>query len=139
MIYCPQGVIFRPDFCSQNLEQVFFILQMMKRLDIFDAPGESNLGDYTHKNQNNICICLYTSHNYRPQTKFAKVMFSQASVILSMGVGGGGSAASGGLVCPPGGWGLGKPPPIWILRNTVNERAVRIVLECILVLCKFLL
>ena len=108
MIYCPQGVIFRPDFCSQNLEQVFFILQMMKRLDIFDAPGESNLGDYTHKNQNNICICLYTSHNYRPQMKLAKVMFSQASVILSTGVGG--SAALGRLVCPRGVGGWANPP-----------------------------
>ena len=137
MIYCPQGVIFRPDFCSQNLEQVFFILQMMKRLDIFDAPGESNLGDYTHKNQNNICTCLYTSHNYRPQTKFAKVMFSQASVILSTGVGG--LLHREGWCAPPRGVGGWADPPIWILRDTVNERAVRIVLECILVLCKFLL
>ena len=30
--------------------------------------------------------------------------------------------------------GVGKPPPPhWILRDTVNERAVRILLECILV------
>ena len=86
----------------------FFILQMMKRLDIFDAPGESNLGDYTHKNQNNICICLYTSHNYRPQTKFAKVMFSQASFCPR---GWGGLLHREGWCAPPGGWGLGRPPP----------------------------
>ena len=45
---------------------------------------------------------------YCPQTKFAKVMFSQVSV------------------CPP-------PPHGQILRDTVNKRAVRLPLECILV------
>ena len=73
---------------------------------------------------------------YRPQTKFAKVMFLHLSVILFTGggtfpghmTGGvhpGGSASGGGGRCwadPPG-----------ILRDTGNERPVRILLECILV------
>ena len=55
---------------------------------------------------------------YRPQTKFAKVMFLQV------------------CVCPRRGEGWSA----WqILRDTVNERAVRILLECILVLQKTLL
>ena len=54
--------------------------------------------------------------------------------------GGGESACTGSLYpgkSAPGRGGLhpgvGKPPPHWILRDTVNERAVRILLECILV------
>ena len=46
---------------------------------------------------------------------WSKVMFSQASVVLS-----GGESVSGGL---------GRPP-----RDTTNDWAVRILLECILVL-----
>ena len=52
----------------------------------------------------------------------AKVMFLQASVILSTGGGGGVSAP-----------GSRHPPPRSKLRHTVNERPVRILLECILV------
>ena len=37
----------------------------------------------------------------------------------------------------PEGWTDALPPPHRILRDTVNERAVRIVLECILVNSKF--
>ena len=71
-------------------------------------------------------------------------MFSQASVILSTGGGGefciqGGGSTLGGStsegVCVRGGLhsgGLGRPPH-WILRDTVKERAVRILLECNLV------
>ena len=99
------------------------------------------------------------SYCYRLQTKFAKVMFSQASVILSTGKGvcirGWGSASRKGLhpggICIPGGLHLGglqrggglplegsasrggvlgRPPGA--LQDTVNKRAVRIILECIL-------
>ena len=61
-----------------------------------------------------------TSTNYRPQMKFAKVMFSQVSV------------------CPRGRGGLphcmqGHPAPCSACWDTVNKRAVRIPLECILV------
>ena len=61
---------------------------------------------------------------------------------------GGGSASRGGLtpggrsasrrVCLQGGLHLGGwADPPWILRDTVNERAVRILLQCILVFNKF--
>ena len=69
---------------------------------------------------------------HRPQTKFSKVMFSQASVIV---LGGGGGSASGGSasrgVLHPR---VGRPLLHWILRDMVNEWAVCILLECILVL-----
>ena len=61
-----------------------------------------------------------TRSYYRPQTKFAKVMFLHVSVILSTG---GGSASVH----------VGIPPP----GDTVNERAVCILLECNLVTCLF--
>ena len=52
------------------------------------------------------------SHNYRPQWRWAKVMFLQASVILSTG-GGGGLVPGGGLVLGvsnfSGGGGCGSP------------------------------
>ena len=65
---------------------------------------------------------------YRSQTKFAKVVFSQASVILSTeGI----CIQGGGL--PPGGW---ADPPHGILRDTVPEWTVHILLECILVFYK---
>ena len=65
------------------------------------------------------------TYYYRPQIKFAKVMFSQV------------------FFCPGGGWsasrrgsasggGLGRPPGL--LRHTIKEQAVRILLECFLVL-----
>ena len=93
---------------------------------------------------------------YRPQTKFAKVMFLQVSVCPRVGGGGawqGGVCGGGGMhsrgVCVARGagvaggwWGVcmaGGCPPPQILRDTVNERAVRILLECILVVFKFLL
>ena len=50
----------------------------------------------------------------------------------------GGPACKGGGVCIQGvyirGGGVGQTPPHQILWDTVNERAVRIILECILVL-----
>ena len=54
---------------------------------------------------------------YHPQTKFAKVMFLHLSV-----------CSLGGGICIQAG-----SAPHRILRGTVNERAARIPLECILV------
>ena len=92
-------------------------------------------------------IYQQSSFFYRSQTKFAKVMFLHVSIIMSTGracVGGvcmaggvrgrghawqgvrgrGACVAGGGHVCQ-------------ILRDTVNEWAVRILLECILVVLTF--
>ena len=66
---------------------------------------------------------------YRPQRSWGKVIFSQASVILSAGgvPGPGGCAWSGGVPGPGGMVPGGNPPGRLLLR------AVRILLECILV------
>ena len=63
----------------------------------------------------------------------AKVMFLHLSVILftrgrGLCIEGGGSASKG----------VGRSPPHRILRDMVNERAVHILLECILALVKIL-
>ena len=94
---------------------------------------------------------------YRPQRSWGKVIFSQASMILSTGGGssrGGGGACSWGGVCSWGGlqahtqggiWGGSGPGPhprgklrgIWS-RPPPRQLllwAVRILLECILVIC----
>ena len=78
-----------------------------------------------------------SSFYYRPQTKFVKVMFSQVSCPqggLHRGGRAGRSTSGGEGVCIQ--WG-GQTPPHRILRDTVNEWAVRILLECILVLLFF--
>ena len=65
---------------------------------------------------------------YRPQTKITTVMFLHLSVSHSV---------QGGGVCIQGSLhrgGVGRPPLHRILWDTVNERAVRILLECILAL-----
>ena len=71
---------------------------------------------------------------YRPQTKFAKVMFSQVSVCPGGEVGGGVFAPLHAGTPPSGQTPPGRHPPLcsacW---NTVNKRPVRIPLECILV------
>ena len=86
---------------------------------------------------------------YHPQTKFAKVMFLQVSVhrgdvwhvaggMHGRGVGVGGM--HGRVVYMGGGGGMhGREGcmPQQTLRDTVNERAVRILLECILVAIEF--
>ena len=63
---------------------------------------------------------------YRPQTKFAKVIFLHLSVGHSVHRG----CLHPGGVCIQGGW---ADPRNQTLRDTVNERWVRILLECILV------
>ena len=80
---------------------------------------------------------------YRSQPSWGKVIFSQASVILSTG--GGGACVAGEGMHGRGGmcWGcawqgcvvggvhdMHPPRQILWLRHTVNERAVRILLEC---------
>ena len=100
----------------------------------YEPPGETFTAKY-----------FYLSDNYRPQRSWAKVMFLQASVILSTG------GFSSRENTPPGRetprqenppqdenpparrppWEENPPggdPP-----DTVNERPVRILLECILV------
>ena len=87
------------------------------------------------------CVILVTA------TKFAKIMFLHLSVSHSVhwGRGGGGSASrrvciwgvcihggSGSASCGGGGE-VGQTSLPQIPRDTVNERAVRILLECILV------
>ena len=106
-------------------------------------------------------VCVFVLSNYyRSQTKFVKVMFLHVSVILSTGgtcmVGGHvwqGACMAGGVrggghawqgACMAGGhvWQEGcvchaqcpLPQQILRLRHTVNERTVRILLECIFVL-----
>ena len=71
-------------------------------------------------------VLIFSIH-YRPQRSWAKVMFLQASVILLTG--GGGSLPQCMLGYTP----RSRPPPGSRLRHTVNERPVRILLECILV------
>ena len=84
--------------------------------------------------------CLFRvceiKHYYRPQRSWGKVIFSQASVILSIG-------GVPGQVHPPG---PGTPPPRtrctspWkqcMPGDTGNKRAVRILLEYILVWNQF--
>ena len=105
---------------------------------------------------------LHDPYIYRPQRSWAKVMFLQASVILSTG---GSASVHGGIppreqtppqirppreqthpppvadttprarlprTRPPPDQ---APPPGSRLQHTVNERPVRILLECNLVLC----
>ena len=67
---------------------------------------------------------------------WGKVMFLHLSVSHSVHRGLPRGCLHPGDVCiqeglPPGGGGLDRPSE-WILRDTVNERAVRILLECIL-------
>ena len=66
--------------------------------------------------------CCSNSIFYRPQTKFAKVVFTGAC----LSTGGGGVSATHP---PPG----STPPFYSTCWDTVNKRAVRIPLECILV------
>ena len=68
------------------------------------------------------CVLCEEALYYRPQTKFAKVMFLHLSVSHSVH---GGGLHGGGA----GGW---AASPHWILRDMVNEQAVHILLKCIL-------
>ena len=83
------------------------------------------------------------THNYRPQTKFAKVMFLHVSVCPQEGKTWAGTppgrytplgrytpwvGTPPGQVHPPG-----QVPPWCMLGDTGNKRAVRILLKCILV------
>ena len=87
---------------------------------------------------------------YRSQRSWGKVIFSQASVILLTG---GSASVHAGIPPPnptPPDQGPGTPPPEQTLReqihtppaqsmlgDTVNARAVRIILECNLVSSEF--
>ena len=103
--------------------------------------------------QNFAIQCKWFQYIYRPQRSWAKVIFSQACVILSTG---GGSASVHAGIYPPRTRpprqhqtlpprdqtppapiphpGTRPPPPGSRLQHTVNERPVRILLECILVM-----
>ena len=111
---------------------------------------------------------LWMNHYYRPQRKFAKVMFLHVSVCpqgisVQGGLHAGGRSPSGGGLCPGeclcwgvsvqgtvsvqgvsvhgGGGSLSRGVSVWggslSWRHPPygNERAVRILLECILVFC----
>ena len=81
-----------------------------------------------------VCLSVCLSHFYRPQTKFARVMFSQVSVCP----GGTHTPPDQRKTPPPRQTPPGRHPPdrhppgsaCW---DTVNKRAVRILLECNLV------
>ena len=80
-------------------------------------------------------------------------MFLQASVILSIGGGGGSASVHAGMPAPPDQAdpgtrqtppgpdrplpGPGRSPPGSRRQHTVNERPVRILLECILVIIEY--
>ena len=84
---------------------------------------------------NELFACFY----YRPQTKFAKVIFYRGRGVRGTWRGGacvaGGAYMAGGACVTGGVCGRGGVcMPQQILRDMVNERAVHILLECILVL-----
>ena len=101
----------------------------------------SNENDSEHLRNNTKFLAVVRRHHYRLQTKFAKVMFLHLSVSHSVHWGGvcilhpGGGSASGVVFL--GGGGGGWQSPNQILRDTANERAIRILLECILVYAIF--
>ena len=76
------------------------------------------------------CFAIITAR----QRSCGKVMFLQLSVILFTG---GSASVHAGIPSPPG---PARPPPgQWcMLGDTVNKRAVCILLECNLVSCNFL-
>ena len=94
-----------------------------------------NLCCYLSPCRMNTSIQFYTTNFYRPQTKFAKVMFLHLSV--SHSVHRGESTWAGtppGRYTPQAGtspWQV--HPPGNVCWDMVNKRAVRILLECILV------
>ena len=86
-------------------------------------------------NDNKINSREVLMHCYRPQRSWAKVIFSQACVCPQ-----GGSASVHAGISPPGSRPTpplppcgAAPPPGSRLQHTVNERPVRILLQCILV------
>ena len=81
------------------------------------------------------CSCQKSVIYYRPQTRFAKVMFSQVSVCPQGGAGGVCAPMHVGIHPPWAGTPPGRYTPLFsACWDTVNKRAVRIPLECILVL-----
>ena len=79
-------------------------------------------------------MCIVNARN----SSCGKVMISQACVIPSVHRGSASGGQHPGGVCIGGGaW--ADTPSDWILRDTVNERAVRILLEWILVSVVFLI
>ena len=101
-----QNYCLRSDMLSQGPYILNFKINVRKLLIyIFFNPS------------NWFCICCFFSQrmlNYRPQTKFAKVMFLQVSVILSTGGGGVHGCSRGGMRgCSRGGC-------TWLLRGGVH-------------------
>ena len=61
---------------------------------------------------NEVCLTLVSKHVYRPQTKFAKVMFLHVSVFLSTGEGAIPACIAGGIpACLAAGLQGGSPGP----------------------------
>ena len=116
----------------------FFILQMMKGLDIW-MLREKVIWVITHTRIKitSVYICIRLIITARKRS-LRRLCFHKRLLFCPQGRGVC-CIGRGGVHWGEGGW--ADPSPIQILqdRDTVNNRAVRIVLECILDLCKFLL
>ena len=100
----------------RELRRLFLVEDLVDSIKVYPTMNEIHIvaASKSYKAYRNKII-----NYYRPQRSCGKVMFSQACVKNSVH-GGGGHAWQG--------------MPHWqILRDTVNERAVRILLECVLV------
>ena len=116
-----------------SLQRTYYLFAL-RELRTQIVPNRKTFHPFTE----GICLNIFTARKV-----WGKVTFSQACVIPSVhGEGGGlhpeGVSGSRGSesrrVCLQGVGGLGRPPSHWILQDMVNERAVRILLECILVI-----
>ena len=105
---------------------------MLERL-----PNQSYENCFRHEISSESAAETLAANYYRPQRSWAKAMFLQASVIMLTK----GSASVHAGIPPPGRRPPGRRPPgkeapprkeapTW---DTVHERLVRILLECILV------
>ena len=102
-----------------SLTTLYNLLEVLKNAQIGRSKGA--LGTYAPSN------FMYFSAEILPNNRFfAKVMFLHLSVSHSV---------HRRKICIEG-YGQTPPPGHWILWDTVNEWAVRIILECILVITR---
>ena len=121
--------IWKKFFQGQQILPMSAIFEPTKNRNPYPLEELAEDSDHFNKTRNSVIKYNATRNILPPANEvWGKVMFSQVSVILSTrGSVSRGSAFGRWADFPP-------PPPHWILRDTVNERAVRILLECILVL-----